>query len=210
MPHCLIACGAGVAAFVACEHINDPVACFDELIGAVVKLGSLVQKLPCLCKEPFAGDLSAVAGEADGVELAGKGVYLVGFGLGGVVLPKLNVGVGIVFVFGEDAERSAVGQDRDHGAGGKVNAYADDVCRIDLRLGENGGNGLCKDLKVITRVLQSPVGRKLRHSVGKVFVHNGVGIVLNSGCNLFACFDLNKQGSAAEGAKVNTDGIFHG
>jgi hypothetical protein len=82
------------------------------VVGAVVQVGVLLEQLEALGELPLGGDLAAVARQPRLAARRGEGVDAVGVGLGGVVLPQLDVGVRPAGEVRQLAQGCAVGEDR--------------------------------------------------------------------------------------------------
>ena len=130
------------------------------MVHAVVDLAVLLEQLEALGELPLAGDQAAVAGDPGLAAAVRELVDPVGLRLGGVVLPELDVGVRPVGVLGQLAQRRAVGEHREHRAGGEVGADADDLRRVDAGRPDRGGDGVLQHLDVVVRNLQGPVDRQ--------------------------------------------------
>jgi hypothetical protein len=126
----LVARRAGVAHVGAAQLPDDPVGRLDPVVHPVVDLAVLLEQLQALGQLPLRGQLAAVAGDPRLAALVRQRVDPLGVRLGGVVLPQLDVGVRPVGQLRQLAQRGAVGQRRQHGAGGEVGADADDLGRV--------------------------------------------------------------------------------
>ena len=106
----LVAGAAGVAHVLAAQLPDDPVGGLDPAFHRRVDLGVAVEQLETLGVLPLRRDQPAVAGQPRLAAPGGELVDAVGLGLGGVVLPQLDVGVGTVLELAETAQRGAVGR----------------------------------------------------------------------------------------------------
>jgi len=157
-PDGLVPGRARIAALVASHLPDDPVGRLEETVGLLIDFGVLIHDLHDLGDKPLGGDFAAVAGQESLAARFGDGVELVGLILGRVVFPQLHIGVGLVLILGQKAQRRAVGLGGEHRAGGKVNAYADDVFFIHAGLLQDAGNRIGKHIQIILGMFQRPVG----------------------------------------------------
>ena len=207
-PEALVAGRTRVARLVARQLPDHPVGGLDQPIGGLVDLRRLVQDLQRLGEEPLRRDLAAVAIEPRFAHLARGGVDLVRFGLRGVMLPQLDPRVGIVSPFRQEAERRAVRLDRQHRAGGEVDAQADHVVGRDAALLEHRRHGVMEYFQVVVRVLQRPIGRQPQAGTGQPLVDHAVGIGMNRGRHLATIGHIHQQRPPRFGAEVNADCVF--
>ena len=107
------------------EHPGDKIAAFNEIRGVFVDLGGLFKYLHYLREEPLAGGPSAETLEYLGGEFFCRLVESVSLGLSRVMLPELDVGMGIVLESLVKAKGSAVRLYGDEGAGGEVYSDSD-------------------------------------------------------------------------------------
>ena len=156
----LVAGGAGVARLHAAQLPDDPVGRLDPPLGAPVDVRVLLEQLQRLGELPLRGDPPAVAADPGLAARVGEGVDPVGLRLGGVVLPQLRPGVRAVAQLGELAQRRAVAQDGQHGAGGEVGADADDVGGVDAGVAHRLPDRGAEHGAPVLRVLQRPVRRQ--------------------------------------------------
>ncbi len=54
---------------------------------------------------------------------------------------------------GQEAQRCAIGRGGQHGAGGEVDAQADDIAGVDAALPEDGRDGMLEYFEVVIRIL---------------------------------------------------------
>ncbi len=145
LPDGLVTGRAGATGFAAGELPNDPVGGLDQAVCSTVDVGGLVEDLQRLGEEPFRGDLTAVALEPGLAAQAGHLVDAVSLGMGGVMLPELDPGVGVGAPLGEETERRAVTCRRQHGTRGEVDADPHHLARIDSRRAARGGDSVLED-----------------------------------------------------------------
>ena len=124
-----------------------------------------------------------------------------------MMLPKLDIGVRLILVFVQKAQRSAVLFDGHNRTGGEIKSETDNVPGVYSALFNYIGNCGCKHIKVILRILKRPVGSELL-SARKSFVHYGMRIVEYRGSKLLTRFDINEQCSARKSTEIHTDCIF--
>ena len=208
LPNGLVARRAGVAPLRPRQLQHDPVGPLHVAVSRGVDFRSLVQRLPDFREEPLGGDFAAVAGEPLLAPLGGNAVQLVGLGLGGVVLPDLDPGVGVVPPLRLQAQGDARLVNGQHGAGGEVSAQADDVLVTHARLLQHGGDGHLEDLDVVGGVLQSEVGRQPNVGARQLLVNDTVAVGMDGGGHLLARGHVHQHSAARFGAKVNADGVF--
>ena len=108
-------------------------------------------------------------------------------------------------------ERGAVGERGDHRAGGEVGGDADDLRRVDPGGGHGGGYGDPQHLAVVLGDLQRPLGRERDLVAGEVRgqrgLEHGVRVGVHRGADLRAVGDPDHDGTAREGAVVDTDDV---
>ena len=207
----LVARRAGVADVHPGELPDDPVGGLDPVLGASIEVGVLLEQLQSLGELPLRGDLAAVAGEPRLPPLGGEGVDAVGVRLGGVVLPELDVGVRPVGELGHLAQRGAVVEHREHGAGGEVGPDPDDVARVDPAGAHGLRHRVLEHLDVIVRDLQRPVGRQLRAGRAadvQAPLEHAVAIVVHRAPDLGPVGDPDDDGATRQRAEVDADDVL--
>ncbi len=204
----LVAGGAGVPGLGAGELPDDPVGGLHPALGAGVDLGVLFQELQGLGELPLRGDLAAVPGDPVLAGLVGEGVDPVGLALGGVVLPELGVGVRAAAQLGKRAQGRAVGERRQHGAGGEVGADADDLARLDARSPDRRRHGLGDHVEVVLGVLQRPVWRQLLAAGREHVVDHAAGVLVHGAANLGAVAHPDDESAPRERAEVDPDDVL--
>ncbi len=157
-PDGLVAGRACVARLHPRQLPDHPVGGLDQAVGGGVHLRRFVEDLPGFGEEPFRADLAAVAVQEVVAQSPGDFIQLVGFGLGGVMLPQLDPGMRLVAPLGQEAERGAIRLGGQHRAGRKVDADADDIRGIDAALFEHSRDGVLEHLDIVVGVLERPVG----------------------------------------------------
>ncbi len=110
---------------------------------------------------------------------------------------------------GRLAERRAVRLDRQHRAGGEVDADADDVRGIDAALAEHGRDGLPEDLEVVVGVLERPIRREPHLAIGErqPRIDHPVGVRMDRGRDLPAVGHVDQDGASRFGSKVDADRV---
>src|SRR5579871_4337378 len=93
--HRLITRRAEVARLDAGELPHHPVGALNEALAGGIDIGSFLQDLQGFAEEPFAGIFAAIAAYPLLAARDAGGVDLVGLGLGSVVFPQLDPGVGM-------------------------------------------------------------------------------------------------------------------
>ena len=206
-PHGLVTRHAGVAGFHAGKLHDHPVSRLHEAVHRVVQRRVFVQHLPDFGHHPFRGSLSPVSGQEFLPPLLRNAVQAVGLVLGGVVLPELDPGVGIVGVFLLQAQGRARRVHRHHGAGSKIDAHADNVFRGNPGLLHGLRDDIIQTVQIILGMLQGPVGLQPLAG-GQIFVHYAVRIVHGGVGQLPAGAHFRHQGSGGQRAEIDADGIF--
>ena len=112
-----------------------------------------------------------------------------------MVLPQLHIGVGFVFKFRAQAKGYSLLIHRQNGAGSKVNAYAPDLLRSNLRLFQNRPDGGTDHLYIILRVLKRKERRQLPAG-GQTIVHNTMGIAADRLRHLLSVAAVHQDASA--------------
>ena len=126
-----------------------------------------------------------------------------------MVLPQLHPGVRSGLPFGEQAQGSAVGLDRQHGAGGEVDAHPNDVRGIHPGFPQQLWYGTLKDPQVVLRILQRPIRLERYAALGQRLVDHPVGVGIDRRGYLLPRVNLHQHGPPGLGAKVNPDCVFH-
>ena len=207
----LVAGGARVADVGAAELPHDPVGRLDPVVHPVVELAVVLEQLQALGELPLRGDQPAVARQPRLAAGAGELVDPVGLALRGVVLPELDVGVRPVGEAVDLVERGAVGERRDHRAGGEVGGDADDVGRVDAGRLDRGGHGDAQHLAVVLGHLQRPLGRERTLRAGEArrqrALEHRVRVGVHAGAELGAVGDADDDRPARQGAVVDADDV---
>ena len=120
--------------------------------------GILLEQLQGLGELPLRGDPPAVAAEPRLAARRGEVGDAVGLRLRGVVAPQLDPRVRVSAPGVEPAQRRAVGEHRQHRAGGEVGADPDHRRGVDPGGGDCRRNGAAQHLEVVVRILERPVG----------------------------------------------------
>ena len=209
VPHGFIPCRARTAAFQPCELHDDPVAGFDQFIGAFIDFRRLVENLPRLREQPFRGNFSAVASQTLRIFFDGKIIDAIGVFLRRMVFPQFDIGVRVGLELVQEAERRTVCENRQDGAGCEVHRDADDIIRRHAGLRQDGRNRFAQDFQIISRMLECPVRREFGHAVRHVFIHDSMRIVAGGRRDFAPGFHLDEQRTAAQRAEIDTDCIFH-
>jgi len=199
----LVAGGAGVARFLAAQLPHHPVRRLEEAVGSVVDLRRLVENLQHLAEEPLRGNLPAVALQPAAAHLARRGVDLIGFRLGGVVLPQLDPGVRVIAQLRQPGQRRPVGFGGQDGARREVNPDADHVRRVDATLLERRRHGVLKRGDVVVRVLQRPFRRQRLVAARQPLVDHAVGVLVHRASQLGAVSDAHHNCAPRFCSKVN-------
>ena len=197
--------GAGVPDVGAAELPDDPVGRLDPVVHPVVELGILLEQLQALGERPLGRELAAVPSDPRLAPFVRDAVEPVGVRLGGVVLPQLHVGVRAIGVLGQLAERGAVGEHREHGAGGEVGADPDDLLGRDPGGPDRTGHRLGEGVDVVARHLEGPVGRQRHPGLGQGGVHDTVPVLGHGGGQLGSVGHPHHHGAGRERPQVHPD-----
>ena len=201
----LVAGGARVADVAAGQLPHDPVRRLDEAVRAGVELGVLLQQLEPLGELPLAGDQAAVAADPGLPPLVRELVDPIRLGLGGVVLPQLDVGVRPVGVLGQLAQRRPVREHRQHRAGGEVRPEPDHLAGVDPGGAHRLGYGVREHVDVVARHLERPVRGQRHRARGEAGVQHPVRVVVHGAAHLGAVGDPDHDGATGERAEVDAD-----
>ncbi len=132
----------------------------------------------------------------------------VGFGLGGVVLPELHPGMRAVAELGQVAQRRAICFHWQHGAGGEIDADADDIRGVDPRFAQHLRHCVLEGAEVILRVLQRPIGLQPQAAIRELLINHPVGIGIHRCAHLPPAGDIDQHCPPALCSKIHTDRIF--
>ena len=203
----LVPGGAGIAHVRTAQLPDDPVGGLDPLVHLGVDVRCLFEHLQSLGELPLRGDEAAIAVDPRLTALMRERVDAVSLRLRGVVLPELDVGVRAARELRQLVQRSAVGLDRDHRAGGEVGADADDVGRVDACRGDGLRDGRLQHVDVVLRHLQRPVRPERRHAIGKEPVHDRVRVLPDGTGELGAVAHPDDDGTAGQRPEVDADHV---
>ena len=132
-------------------------------------------------------------------------VQPVGDRLGRVVLPELHPGMGAIPERVELAERRTVRCHRQDGAGGEVDADADDVLGADLARRERLGDPAVEDLQVVGGVLERRVRGQLPFGRRQPRVDDAVRVAHLGDRDLLAGAQVEDEHTARHCAEIDTD-----
>ena len=203
----LVAGGAGVTDIGAAQLPHDPVGGLDPVLHPVVGLAVLLEQLQALGELPLRGDQAAVPRQPRLAPVRGQLVDPVGVGLGGVVLPELDVGMRPVGVPLDLVERGAVGEGGHHRAGGEVGRDPDHVGGIDTGRGDRRRHRDAQHVPVVVRHLQRPLRRQAGDRAGEPVLDHGVRVVVGRGAQLGTVDHANDHGPPRQRAVVHTDDV---
>ena len=183
---------------------HDPIGGLDERAHGVVNGAVLLPGLYELWEVPLRREPPSVAGKKALAAFDRDLVQAIRDRLGGVVLPELHPGMGVISPLVELAERSAVLGHRQDSAAGEVDTDADHLVRRHLAERERLGNPLVKDLEVVAGVLQRCVRWELAAGRGKPLINHPMAIANLGDCELCAAAHVEKEHSAGLGAEVDS------
>jgi hypothetical protein len=187
----LVAGRARVAHVDTAQLPHDPIGGLDPALHRAIDLGIADEQLEALGVLPLGGDQPAIARQPRLTATRRQLVDAVGLRLRRMVLPQLDVRVRPVLELGEIAQRRAVGQRRNHRAGGEVGADADHVRRVDAGVGDRAAHGGTHRLDVVLRILQRPVRRQRFARDRQAVVDHGVPIRVHRRSHLGAVGDAD-------------------
>ncbi|GAB4006744.1 hypothetical protein GCM10029992_58520 [Glycomyces albus] len=135
----------------------------------------------------------------------GEGVDAVGVGLGGVVLPQLGPGVGPLAVLLELAQRGAVGQGGQDGAGGEVGGDPDDLVGADAGGRERLGDGMAQHVAPVVGGLERPTAGQGNVGSRERLLDRAVPVDVLGAGEFAAVGDSGDDHSSGEGSEVDPD-----
>ena len=133
------------------------------------------------------------------------------------MLPQFHPGVRIVAPLFQRAKRCAIGQRRQHGATGEVDADAEHLFRLGLGQAHHLRHGLAQHLDVVGRVLQRREGLEPRLVAGQRLLDYGVFVIVIGPRHFLAGAGIHQQRPAGEGPEIDAEHVarffisgFHG
>ena len=199
----LVAGGAGVARLGAAELPDDPVGRLDPPLGPLVGVRVLLEELQGLGELPLRRDPAAVPGDPSLVARVGEVVDPVGLRLGRVVLPQLGPSVRAFAQPGNLAQRRAVPQYRQHGAGREVGADADHRRRVGPGVAQRFADRCAERGAPVRRVLERPVRRERLSGGRQRPLDRAVRVLTDSGAEFGAVASPHHYGTGRESPEVH-------
>ena len=187
----LVAGGADVARLDATQLPDDPVGGFDPPVGGGVDFGVFFQQLQAFRELPLRGDAAAVARQPGFAAFGRQRVDAISVRLGGVVLPQLHVRVRAISERVGSRQRRPVSEHREHGACGEVGGDTDYLLGRDATRRERLRYRIAKNVDVVFRVLQRPVGRQ--RLARQLALDDAVPVVVHRAAHLLPVGDANHK-----------------